>query len=199
MLLSQIVFIVLQIILIFIFLTLFFFLYVTNIEKQEFATQLDIIVDDLLQDVDFSKLVPQSITPSDAILLIDGSLDVIINKVTQESTAENKIISKKNKLLILNIFIIILSLIIIVISFIFFSLYKGYNIPFFKHIKDGLISVLFVAITELFFLQIITKNYISAQPNHIRNTLSNAIINYVQNRNPLPIKPLQQSKYFFTN
>ena len=55
--------------------------------------------------------------------------------------------------------------------------------PIVQQIKEALIVVFFVALTELLFLQIVAKNYISADPNKVKAVIASAIKEWLQ-KNP---------------
>lgn len=176
--------ILLQITLIFTFLTFFFFFYVSDIEKIEFQKQLDVIVDDISNDIYLKDIIPKSVSNQDSVFIIDGVLDVIANKVEINSVDKKSKIKINNN----NIFNTALKYVYIMIGFTLITLaiifLFGQCIPITHFIKNALLSVFAVAIVEYTFLQVIAKNYISAEPNDVRKTLGKSIQNYIDNRNP---------------
>jgi len=170
--------IIFQVTLIAIFLTVFFFTYVSNVEKEEFQKQLDLIVDDLLSDQDIRNIIPQNLSQTqkdNLAIVISGSLEAAKTKSTiNQQNAINDVINNNSKVKsstykkIFYVLIIIIILCIIV-------LLLGYCLPLIYQIKEATIVVFFVALTELMFLEIIAKNYISANPNKIKAEVAQAI------------------------
>jgi hypothetical protein len=170
--------IIFQVTLIAIFLTVFFFTYVSNVEKEEFKKQLDLIVDDLLSDQDIRSIIPQNLSQTqkdNLAIVISGSLEAAKTKSTiNQQNAINDVINNNSKVKsstykkIFYVLIIIIILCIIV-------LLLGYCLPVMYQIKEATIVVFFVALTELMFLEIIAKNYISANPNKIKAEVAQAI------------------------
>ena len=170
--------IIFQVTLIAIFLTVFFFTYVSNVEKEEFKKQLDLIVDDLLSDQDIRNIIPQNLSQTqkdNLAIVISGSLEAAKTKSTiNQQNAINDVINNNSKVKsstykkIFYVLIIIIILCIIV-------LLLGYCLPVMYQIKEATIVVFFVALTELMFLEIIAKNYISANPNKIKAEVAQAI------------------------
>jgi hypothetical protein len=185
----------LQITLIFTFLTLFFFFYVTDIEKIEFQKQLEIIVDSISNDVDLKDIIPKSVTTNqNSLIMIDGVLDVIVNKVEINAKNENSKIKINNN----NVFHTALTYVSIVIGFTLITLaiifLLGHCIPITHFIKEALFAVLAVAIVEYLFLNLIAKHYISAEPNDVRKTLGKSIQTYIDNRNSDPLPKISINK-----
>ena len=170
--------IIFQVTLIAIFLTVFFFTYVSNVEKEEFQKQLDLIVDDLLSDQDIRSIIPQNLSQTqkdNLAIVISGSLEAAKTKSTiNEQNAINDVINNNSKVKSATYKKIFYVLIIIIILCIIVLL-LGYCLPLIYQIKEATIVVFFVALTELMFLEIIAKNYISANPNKIKAEVAQAI------------------------
>jgi hypothetical protein len=173
-----------QIALIFTFLTIFFFSYVNNVDKIQFNAQLNIIVDDIIHDFKYQNIYPPGITQDTIIMILNGSLDLAKYKVYKTSKEVNTNIKENNKkifnksIMILGIVISLAILGIIIVRSI------GYCLPLISHIKEAIIAVIATAITEYFFLQIITTRYISADPNDVRKHLAESIKQYIKKRDP---------------
>lgn len=169
--------IAIQIGFIFSFLTIFFFMYVQKVEKNEFKNQLEIIVDNFFDDVkDTNEIVNiDNINVDDTIVITNGFVDLLEEKAKISSKKEedeigqqnNKIKKKAKKYLIFT-----LSLIVIFAILLYFL---QFCIPIKLYIKEAIIIVIFVALTEFTFLQLIAKNYISASPNKIKGEIANKI------------------------
>lgn len=175
--------ILIQITFIFTFVTLFFFFYITEIEKQEFQQQINIIVDDIIKDFDTSNIFSENNINQDIkIASINGILDLIKYKNKHNNHSHNKQITQNNN----NVFrtSIITLVVILGITFLSFILVRmlGYCLPVLSHFKEAIIALVAVAATELFFLQVISSRYISADPNYVRQHLAKAIKNYIDKR-----------------
>jgi hypothetical protein len=59
----------------FIFLTIFFFTYVGEVEKDAFKLQMNIVVDDLSDNINVRSFVPKG-QEDTATIIMDGSLEV---------------------------------------------------------------------------------------------------------------------------
>jgi F0F1-type ATP synthase assembly protein I len=166
----------------FIFLTVFFFAYVTKVEKQQFKKQLDFVVDEVVGTIvdDAKKFVPPGFQKEKKELehVVNNYIDNLQkeeSKKTSQSLKEiNENNSKVKKKGVQSI--IIISSIIIAITLIFFII--GYCLPLQRRAGEGFIILIFVALTEFTFLEVVAKNYSSVDPNKIRRDMANAIINY---------------------
>ena len=61
----------------------------------------------------------------------------------------------------------------------------GFCIPVYKDIKEALIVVFFVALTELIFLRLIASRYISVNPQEIQKELGIAIKKWIKLNNKI--------------
>lgn len=171
--------IIFQTVLIFFFLTIFFFVYVSQVEKVEFKKQMDIIVDDLARDVNVK--IPENMK-EDTYILVNGVLDYEEENIKIKSEPEIIKIKNSNKKVVtksVNSLVIVGIIVVVGLMTLFFF---GYCFPIKKHVIDSFIAVLVVGTTELFFLLVIAKNYISANPQEFRQNLGKAIITYVNTR-----------------
>jgi hypothetical protein len=171
-----------QVILIFTFLTIFFFVYVVKVEKEQFIGQINLIVDDLLtKDVqdDLINIIPLDKRNGDFYknlpILLSGIIDLVEEKSIRDGEDSVDYVVKENKktknkafkyLIISLVSLIILTIVMIVI---------GYCIPVTYQIKEGLWVVLFVALTEFSFLTIIASKYISADTNKIKRIFASSV------------------------
>ena len=178
----------LQIVFIFTFLTLFFFLYVHKVENQSFKDQMNLVVDDLMTDVniqDINKLLPSKMDNDIKIVLIDGVLDYGKRKTyTQTKDDDDKVIKNNKK--IFNNALKILGIMIGFAIFVGLVLYfTGFCIPFKIHIKEVILAVFVIGMTEYLFLTIITRSYLTADPSDVRHELGESIKKYIKNRKKL--------------
>jgi hypothetical protein len=164
----------LQVILTFVFLTIFFFTYVDAVEKDVFKLQMNTIVDDLYDDMNFRQFVSTG-KEDMATILLDGSLDVSRINAMNDTKGEDKHINDQNRKIKNKAFLwvgISLVLLVIIISILVFY---GYCIPFHIHTKEAIIVIFFVAITEIIFINIIAKKYLLLNPSEIRHKLGESV------------------------
>lgn len=180
---SEISAITIQIGFIFTFLTVFFFIYVQNVERQEFVSQINLIVDDIMSDFssDINNLIKNqtSLTDENIALIANGIIDVIDEKNTLSAKAGNQAIYKRNaqvkQTALKSLGIVAGSVILMIITL----LLLGYCIPIMDHIKEAMIIVVFVGLTEFAFLELVAKNYIAASPNNIKRAIASSINKWI--------------------
>jgi len=173
-------FILLQVLFTFIFLTVFFFTYVNHIEKETFKTQMNLIVDDITEDINIKPFIPPG-KEDDASVIILGSLDFTEEYALKNSAEDDKRISDqnnkiKNKAIL---WVVIGSAVLLMLAVIL--VIARYCIPFHIHLKDAMIVVFFIALTEFIFLVVITRNYLSVDPFTVRQEIGNSIQEYIKN------------------
>jgi hypothetical protein len=154
--------IIFQISLITIFLTVFFFSYVSKVEQGEFSSQIKFIVDQILTDDDIKMLIPPNLNQKqkeDLSIFVSGALEAAKRKsaISLKSSIDS-VNDNNNKIRSFS--------------------YKLPNLA--KQFKQAIIVVIFVGLTELVFLELIAKNYISANPNKIKSTIATAILDWVK-------------------
>lgn len=171
-----------QVIFIFSFLVIFYFLYVVNIEQQDFKEQIEFIVDSLFNDIkdnikDIVDFNASKLNEDDIQLISYGIIDVLEEKYNIQQKEAIKAITEKNNKIKNNCYKIIgILLIIVIITFIILSCS-----PVFAIIKESIITVIFIAFTELIFLTFISSKYISADPNKIKKQLGTTVKNWIKN------------------
>jgi hypothetical protein len=176
--------IAIQVTFIFAFLTIFFFAYVQEVEKEEFKGQLNLIVDSLMKDIttDLPELInnQQQLNQEDILVITNGIIDILQEKISMESISTVKDVEDTNRkvkmraLKSLSVFIV--CVIIIAITTLLF----GFCIDITYQIKEAMLVVLFVGLTELVFLQVIAKNYISASPNKVKRGIAAEVQNWIK-------------------
>lgn len=165
----------LQVILTFIFLTVFFFTYVNGVEKDAFNYQMDIVVDDLMEDLDIKSFIPPGQESDVSEIIMYGTLDKMKENIIKTSQSSNDKIADVNKI-IRNKSTSLLSIGIASIVFVAaVLLVLNYCIPFNTIFRDTIIMVIFVAITELVFLLVITRKYKSVDPGNVRKYIGESI------------------------
>ena len=122
----------------------------------------------------------EKIKKEDMDVLTYGIIDTIEEKITKSSFDGINQINESNKKLRNNIYYILIGLLCIVaILLVIFSCLPRYMI-----VKESIITVMFIGLTELVFLTFISGKYISADPNRIKNTLGVSIKNWINKKYP---------------
>lgn len=175
--------IMLQVAFIYSFIVFFFFSYVQYIEKKEFHNQLNIIVDSILKDFDedLKKISKNNIFyKQHLILFLNSTIDVLEEKINMESKIILPAIIKKNNELKNKAYksLIIIGLIVVTVFLIIRM--SGINICLSYHIKNALLLVVFIGITEYVFLTIIGRRYISIQPNEVKKNFGKNILDWIK-------------------
>ncbi len=169
----------LQIFLVFGFLTLFFFAYVSYQEQQIFKRQMDILVDDFMNTDILPALkveLAKSGAQKDEILqALSGILGVAgvqaknSAKGAVEVVERNNAKTKKTAYTALGV-----ALGVILAALIAFKLSKTCS-DLEMSVCVTVFVVLFVALTEFSFLMIISAKYISINPNKVRAEVATAV------------------------
>lgn len=142
-LINNIFSILLQVLFIFIFINIFFFSYMQKLEKQKMNDIIISIVDEIFQDCQKSKKT--KLLVNDTISFFEKRLENIPRKNTNE--INHKMI---NMIMVLTIIVVLLGI----------YLYFSGNIVSFKYfLKQAIITVILISITEIIFTYLIAKNY----------------------------------------
>lgn len=165
--------VVLQVLLVFCGLTLFYYNYVINVEKADFANQLNIVVERLLGDK--TQYAFMNDTPNHKI----SSRGVL------ESTKEKQIISlvdstlathESNSLLLANSMKLLVEIVVVLVIIVILIWYFVGCVNIKDELFQAFIIIVAIIITEFTFLITITKNYIAADPNGAVRTLCQTVI-----------------------
>ena len=161
-----------QVCIIFIFLTLFFFNYVTYVERTSFKDQLNLIVDDIFSDIDIDSYNIKN--KDELFILINSYLELQREHIKKDSSKTDYNIQKQNESVFKKslIYITIVSSILLIVSSLLYFIDTSCVIYFKSHIMNAIISVLLVAISEYLFLNLISKRYYSVDPGKFRRNLS---------------------------
>lgn len=181
--------IIFQVIFIFAFLTIFFFAYVVTVEKGEFQTQINLIIDDIVTQDAIKGILPKGViglTPENEDIILSGILDVIDTKISLSSRDAVVNVNNDNAAIRRKAFIVLgVTAGVLVISTIAL-LMAGFCIQILYEVKEALWVVLFVGITELVFLSVIAKSYISADPNAVKRSIGIAIQKWIATNKTIP-------------
>jgi hypothetical protein len=177
--------VLLQVSIIFSFLTIFFFSYVTNVEKNEFEDQINFIVDNIYkryQDSINSTYNKTSEEQKKYIkMLIYGIIDIEQEQIKKESIIENNEIKIKNDKIYKDAIYCVIIFFIITIIILSLLTYI-YKLPIKNYIQEAFIVLLFIFVIEFLFLNLIVKKYITANPNIIKNKIADSIIKYIETK-----------------
>ena len=169
-----------QVIFMFTFLTIFFFVYVVKVENNSFKKQMVSVVDAILTKDNLNKLLKpleniHKIKQEDKIALIDGIIDLAIQKTKDNNKDLSKTVEQSNKNLKSKAFLVLIITIAILIVITIVLIFLGYCVPVLYEIKEALWITLFIGFTELIFLLIVAQNYDSADPNKVKRLIGSAI------------------------
>lgn len=160
------------------FVAVLFFTYGSKIERSVVQKQTTFIVDSLTRDV---KAV---MTPSQL-----ESLKPYLNRYLKvpDMSTEDQLASQKNQALVEQSIrwvggIVLVGMVGIGLLWIMGqTLWQGQYSWSLPHlIKENLITLLFVAITEIFFLTFIAQNFKSADPNSVKLDVIQSLQNFAQ-------------------
>ena len=165
-----------QIVFTFAFLTIFFFAYVVSIEKAEFEDQINYVVDQLLDSDKYSVFKDlKDISKDDIAGVIAGTIDEIEFVSMKNSKKGVDEVIKSNNETRATAFKALSIVIITLIAVVILLLSLGYCLNIQHNVSESLWVIVFVGITELAFLQIVARNYISADPNNIKRVIGSSI------------------------
>ncbi len=175
--------VLLQVVLVFIFLVSFFFLYVQKIEEIEFSEQMGLAIDKLTEDIrnvvngsGIGKIIEQNKEPIIKYLEKEKEKQIEENKTTILE------INANNDKLILKSFVCLLGVIGVVILITLGMSVKNYCLPTWSSFKEGIISVVFIGITELVFLTFVGRRYITTDANQIRLDFYETVRDYAKEK-----------------
>lgn len=169
----------------FAFLTVFFFIYVQKVEKDEFQSQMNMIVDNIMKDMEnnISTLISKQdlLSEEESMILINGVIDTLQEKIAMDSKNTVQDILEQNHAVKIKAFKSLMSVITLIIIVFLIIILIGFCIPINSQIKEAMIVVIFVGFTELIFLEVIAKHYISASPNKVKRSLVQSIQKWIKN------------------
>jgi len=171
---EEIIKIIFQVIIIFIFVGIFFFTYASYIEQKIVEKQVDDIVVDLVGDI--KMLWP----PTNSSLTyvkqqIASTKPTNLSAQDDEVKASNKIILDKA---VKSITIITIVGVILIFCIFMYSKYRGEHIDYLGIIKNDFIILAFVASVEFGFLTFFAQNYRTIDSNFVKYKTLDTIANY---------------------
>ena len=171
--------IVMQVFMIFTFLTTFFFLYVVKVEKTQFLHQVDLVVDDIMADWGrlFGPQQKGGISPAYMKQLLQG---LVANRSPSSSNQKNERIDQQNEQVkhLAEKFLAIfgVGLLVAISILVFFRICVQPVYYFF----NNLLVLFFIATVEFLFLTLVASQYISADPNKIKTYILNSLAKFAQ-------------------
>jgi len=159
-----------QITIIFTFLVIFYFNYVELVEKKTFLHQIDQVLDELVKPIrsKFIKLHPYK---SD----IDAGINYLIKDIKSDNSQSNKATDKTNRHLAHMSMNMVYGCIGVFLLYTLIVTLTKNCLPLKSIFRESVIALLFIALTEYLFLQIVVANYKSADPNYVKRTIAQAI------------------------
>lgn len=183
--------IIFQVVLIFMFLTIFFFAYVVRVEKEDYSRQIQIIVDDIYAKENVGDLLNSGIdtiteSPSITKDQIRQTIDTGIQQSKASSSASMKdqiteTETKNKKVRITGIMGVVIGLALL-IAVTLIGIISNFCIPVYSQLKETLIIVFFVGLTEFTFLTLIASKYISADSYKVQRQFGDALVEYADTK-----------------
>lgn len=166
-----------QVIINFLFLICFVFLYGNIIAKQELSSQINLIVDDIMDDIskeDIQTLFPKtSITDINNVFnKIQNTINIQSQQAVKDTDTNNKDIWKKALINFSIISIIIIGIVVVIRIF-------GFCVDIKTAILEAIITTFFIGMVE-FMLVNVTKNYISISPNQVKHLVGISIQKWIK-------------------
>jgi hypothetical protein len=145
------------------FIGIFFFTYAKNIEKEIVVNNVKYLIDSLTPSF---NLLPQT----EYNILKNNINNVQLSNMDKE---DNEVSEANNLLLVQSTKVLG---VILVVSLVFsYYMCNKYNLDFTDLLYHNMILVGCIALVEFIFLNLVAKNYTSADPNMIVNNLINHI------------------------
>lgn len=163
--------VILYVVLVVNILTILFFTIVKNVEKEIIQNQINNLLDSTLID---ENTVSENILYEQQYKLVKQNLIAKINSIPVNQNEEDKI-KKHNDEIFKNsmIFLVIIN-VIGIICLVFLWRYQNFDILY--YLKKNFVLGIFVFLTEILFLYVISKNYMYIDKKYIMKILQQKII-----------------------
>lgn len=138
-----------------VFIVIFFFLYARRVEEKIVEIQVKNVINDMYEDLNTLR-VPEDFTK------------IILNNMKNPNLTEEDLAVTENNKKVLKNAIIYSSLLLLFSGIGIFYIHSKYKIDLKILFKKSLIIILFVALTEFYFLNRIAQNYNAIDPNKIK-------------------------------
>jgi hypothetical protein len=154
-----------------IFLGIFFFTYASKIEEKIVVARSTEIV----QDITNSLLL---ISPEQKEMLKNAVLPSLqVSSALEEQDQQVKIQNQK----LVQKAAIAISIFVVICSIIIGGLVYFYKIPLMDIVKNNLIILCFVALTEFIFLTFYAQYYITIDANFVKKQIADSLLNFASN------------------
>ena len=175
---NEVVKIFMQIFFVITFLSLFFFLYVVNVEKEIFESQMNFIVDNIYGQLSFASNI---VMPLEMKSELNSKILTYLDQVQLPSDSYEDI-QTSNKYIIDTTINIVVNFTVLFSACLLglFCLHLCINLT--EHTVQNLIVLGSIALTEFLFLNLVTRNYISADPNHVKLYFAQQLKSYAQQK-----------------
>lgn len=171
-----------QVMFIFIFLTIFYFTYVAGVEKNEFISQIDFIVDDLTtegqQGIDNTLKTVEGDRYT-LLSVVDGLIDSLEQKAVDQTISTNNDIEVINEGVQTRSYELLAMICPAIFGIVVIFTILGYCTKLWSSVMQGLLAVGFVALTEFSFLMLITSQYQAADPNQVKRSFGTKVQEWI--------------------
>lgn len=148
--------IILSVIFVATFLSVFYFTYVAKVENDIVIEQINLLVDDFTKDMKF--LSPQQLQ------LVKSNLKTMKR---QNLSKEDAVVEKNNHDIMMKTIYAMIVLNVVGLTIVYFIAKKqGFNML--ELLKNNFIILVAIALTEFLFLNLFVRNYISIELNQIK-------------------------------
>lgn len=172
---EEIILITLQVTLVAGFLVVFFFSYASTVENEIVTRQVNYLVDSFTGS---AKSLLDPATLNDIKSSIDSLSPPDLSQEDQEVEAQNLQLENKSVQIVMAL---VITGILIYLFYLIYSMRKGNVREAMKMLLIIGMVLTAVAITEVTFLNLIAKKYLSADPNYFRGRILSVLNNFVKN------------------
>lgn len=162
----------LHVFILFTFLTIFFFAYISKISKKTIQGALDDVIDkqigNFMTQVDNwdNKLNP------DMQHIKWKEVDKLAQKIIDNAKGDLPEIKENNKRLLINSMVMIGSLLLLLIGmYVYFRFFKGYDVHVRQIFMENLVIFAFIGLIEFEFFTHIASKYIPVTPDFVTTTI----------------------------
>jgi len=178
--------ILIQVTIAFIFLTLFFFFYVSKVERRELKNQVYIIIDKLVGDIqEYSNIITPLVSEQEKQALKDKIIAIInesqADAQKQAASSDAKVLASNN-LVRSESFSLLLGGVSVLIFIILMLFIIGLCLPIRKDVYKGLLILIVIALVEYSFLTFVAEKYIIADVNLIKQHIADAVLDFVKTK-----------------
>ena len=164
----------LHVLILFTFLTVFFFTYITRLEEKTISDELNTYIYEQTDSV-LTKL-------NDTTIKVDwDNIYKLGTSIYENASGTLGVVNKTNKNLIIVATIVISVLVLLFISLGVYSYYKGMRIHWKSLFLENLIVFTFVGMVELLFFMFIASKYSPVTPDTMAQTILSRLHNNIDN------------------